>query len=339
MKTLLRWLFAAVVVATLSFFWGTHVGEKNRFAIREVLHGWFGLGHPPSAPDTPDSDSHAGAAMHQDAKNAKETKNGSASLKGNAPSHAQQEVPEARAPATPIGTRAVDSAGQAEPNRGSLNSMDNGAEQAGRVAAGARTSSLLERTARGDIPLHIPVTVRVKIVVDDRYARTHSDWLSRVQRTVALAAAAYRKAVQVDLQLAGVVRFMEPLDGLDNAALRRMLRRHPREGADLVLGLVDRALDPQACKELRPSADTHRVYGLVGLSPLSGADHLQDSLRCVGQLLGAAVITEPTQGAFQSGSWMRSLPLAGKTSKPWLDGQSRARIMSRKSLTFSEAGQ
>jgi hypothetical protein len=88
--------------------------------------------------------------------------------------------------------------------------------------------------------LRASVVVRVKVLVDPSFVDEHPDWIDAVQRTVSRASRIYEEQLGISLELSGVGRWAVAPEGMGTAALLADLRVHPREGADVLLGLTSR---------------------------------------------------------------------------------------------------
>lgn len=181
--------------------------------------------------------------------------------------------------------------------------------------------------------LALPVTVRVKVLVDDGFVAARSDWLTEVQRTLARASAALRLAVRVELELQGVMRFAEPLDGMTPAAVRESLRGHSLEGSDVLLALLAQPDIGETCGGTLDALHNGR-FGVLG-ADATGA-YIAPTLRCVSQLLGAQPVEDQESVAYRLGSWMRAESPATAGKVPWLDPDNRLRIVQRKALPFDQ---
>jgi hypothetical protein len=183
--------------------------------------------------------------------------------------------------------------------------------------------------------LMIPIAVRVKILMDDRYANANPDWISYAQRTISAAAQTYRLNFGIDLRLAGVVQWPETLEGLDLDAMYQRLRRCPREGADVLLGFVADRLSANTYAKGNPIADGpfNGAHALVGITPGSDPAHLRGVLRGIGHLLGAVEIADPNSEPYRLGSWMSDAPIMAERT-PWIDLDNRQRILLHKSRPF-----
>lgn len=182
---------------------------------------------------------------------------------------------------------------------------------------------------------HIPVQVRVKVLVDERWAARQPQWLVSVQRTLALASRAYHNRAGIDIVMTGVVRWPTALDGYDARSLHADLRRRPREGADMLLGFLGVTLPASAAGLGAPPAGSlfNGAYALVPMSPGAAAPHLHGVLRAVGMMLGARPIARGAGAAHTQGSWMADAPLR-QGQEPWLDLQNLQRLHGRRGRPF-----
>lgn len=319
-------LLAAILLVAV-FGYGAYLGDRYRREVRDVAHNVLGLGLAPGASETMEqadvpavdtlSARHDGPARPPVAPPVAPVDRGDAgepSVDGGA---ALPDPSQAASAAVPVPVDKVD--GEPVPP-----AADPGAAEPG-VAA----------LARPEAPLDLPVTVRVKVLVDDPYVRSHPDWPSRVQRMLALASDAYRKATRIEFELVGIARFADPLDGLGEPALHALLAKQSRGGADVVVALVDREPSSTRCNAQPVGESRQGTRGLVGYGGLR-EDPLPQVMRCLGILLGGRTVEDPSSEAARLGSWMAKP--AGTQRRLWLDGDNRARIMGRKALPFAEDG-
>ncbi|MDH5671918.1 MAG: hypothetical protein OEZ06_07185 [Myxococcales bacterium] len=184
----------------------------------------------------------------------------------------------------------------------------------------------------------VPVTLRVKVLVDERLAGERGDWLSHVQRTIADASRIYRADFGIELTLAGVVRWPRALQGLGGNELHADLRSHGREGAHVLLGFVADRLDTPALAQGAPLDESalNGAYALVtdpGEAATADAPFLRGTLRALGHLMGAKHVGDAHSEAYRLGSWMSDAPAPGGRP-PWIDMDNRTRILQRKSRPF-----
>jgi hypothetical protein len=194
-------------------------------------------------------------------------------------------------------------------------------------------SAVVPRDPMGS--LTVPIAIRAKVLVDDRFANANPDWISYVQRTMSAAAQTFRLNFGIDLLLVGVGRWPDTLDGLDVDALYARLRHSRREGADILLGFVADRLGAYGYSKGRSTEDSpfNSAYGLVGMTPGSDPIHLRGVLRSIGYLLGATDVADPNSESYRLGSWMSESPvMTGRTF--WIDLDNRSRILASKSKPF-----
>jgi hypothetical protein len=196
-------------------------------------------------------------------------------------------------------------------------------------------------TAAADptVSFNVPITVRAKVLVDERYANANVDWISLVQRTMSAAAHVYRDNFGIDISLIGVVKWNDALEGLTIDALHANLYRHPREGADVLLGFVADQLNAYGYIKSAPPVDSplNGAYGLVGVTPGSEPAHLRGVLRSIGHLLGAQAVIDPNSEAYRFGSWMSVGPVIPGRG-PWIDLENRKRILQHKGRPYLPEG-
>src|SRR5690606_34726076 len=116
--------------------------------------------------------------------------------------------------------------------------------------------------------LGMPVVLSVKVLVDPRWIEVQPDWIDDVQRTLGEASQVYAKQFGIILELHAVGRWPVASEGMSPAALLEDLKTHPREGADILLG-VSATPSPSAEADawqrapISPEATHNRAYGLV----------------------------------------------------------------------------
>jgi hypothetical protein len=179
----------------------------------------------------------------------------------------------------------------------------------------------------------VPVVKQVKVLVADAYAASHSDWITQAIETILSASRIFSTEFGIDLRVTGVVKWSDVSPAMDNDALLMNLKKHDREGADILLGFVGQDLGRDAYSKGAPSINSpyHGAYGLVGLSDGSEGPFLKGVLRSVGHMFGAEEITDTTSEAYRLGSWMSDARQSTGQS-PWIDAMNRKRILVHKSL-------
>ncbi len=183
----------------------------------------------------------------------------------------------------------------------------------------------------------LPVTIKIKVLVDDKYLADHSDWMARIQATIGEASRIYRDNFGIDLYLIGLGRWPIATTGRDSRQLYEDLIRRPREGADVLLGLVSRELDSPAYSLGNPSeGPLNGAFGIAGTSGDTDS-FLSGALRCISHLLGALEAVDENSEEYRLGTWMSVKPVSVEHS-PWIDANSRRRILENKTRPFALAG-
>ena len=195
-----------------------------------------------------------------------------------------------------------------------------------------------------DARLSLPVTVRVKVLVDDTVRAHHPDWIDYIQRLLAAGSSVYAEQFGIRFDLVGLVRWPVPTAGIGARALYEDLAGRPREGADIVLGLTDRpladgdlaGLGGTPAEDAPFNASVALVYARPRIDPK--LPHLPVLLHEVAHLFGARDVTDRTTDAYRSGSWMAPLD-ARRAGRPWIDPDNRRTILLRKDRPFAPEGQ
>lgn len=205
------------------------------------------------------------------------------------------------------------------------------------VDAGAPAAPEAPSLVAPGSPAKAIVSVRLKVLVDERFIRQQPQWLSVVQQSVAEASRAYQQRVGIELVLVGIVSWPRALQGLDAAALFADLRTRPREGADILLGMLSVPLDATARAEVAPSPTglPNGAYAIAGLGETS-PPHVRTILWAVGRLLGARPLPETAGSDIALGSWMGDGPEPAD-GKPWLDLENIQRLHERRGRPFERA--
>ncbi len=188
--------------------------------------------------------------------------------------------------------------------------------------------------------LGVPVTVEVKVLVDDVLIEQHPDWIDYVQRTISEASSIYGKQFGITLELASVGRWGVPTAGMSSGELLDDVESRPREAAALVVGFTGRPLDDRTSgKAFTPPEDGpyNGSAAVVYSTRQHGNAHVRGLLHELGHLFGALDITDPSAPGYQSGSWMSYAPVAPDHA-PWVDPENRARVLARKDKPFAPAG-
>lgn len=188
--------------------------------------------------------------------------------------------------------------------------------------------------------LGVPVSIEVKVLVDDALIEQHPDWIDYVQRTVSEASSIYDKQFGVTLELASVGRWGVPTAGMSSGELLEDVEARPREAAQLVVGFTGRPLDDRTSgKAFTPPEDGpyNGSAAVVYANRQRRRAHVRGLLHEVGHLFGALDITDPSAPGYQSGSWMSYAPVTPDQA-PWIDPTNRARVLARKDKPFAPAG-
>ncbi|MCA9712074.1 MAG: hypothetical protein KDK70_39930, partial [Myxococcales bacterium] len=183
----------------------------------------------------------------------------------------------------------------------------------------------------------IPVTVRVKVLVDQSLIDERSDWIDYVQRTVSAASHVYEPLFGVRLELASVGRWAVPLEGMGAQDLLADLKAHSREGSDLLVGFTSRPFDGTTSGTADTPLDDspfNGAYGVVYATPGHRRAHLRTLLHEVGHMFGAKDIVDPEHPGWKGGSWM-SYATVPETQEPWIDLDNRQRVIDRKDMPFA----
>ena len=185
--------------------------------------------------------------------------------------------------------------------------------------------------------LALPVTVHLKVLVDDELITARPDWIDYVQRVVSSASQTYEKQFGISLTLTSVGRWPVSTAGMSADQLLEDIRSRPREGNDIVVGFTNRPWDDRTAGVAdtpTPESPFNGAYGVVYASRGHANPHLRTLLHEVGHIFGALDITDPAEAAFRAGSWM-SYAASRDTDAPWIDADNRRRILERKDMPFS----
>jgi hypothetical protein len=186
----------------------------------------------------------------------------------------------------------------------------------------------------------LPTHVRVKVLVDDELIAERQDWIDYVQRTTSAASSVYEQQFGITLDLVGVGRWPVATAGLGADQLLDELRTHPREGADVLVGMTARPLDGSISGEAEtptPASAFNGAYGIVYAVPGAREPHLRTLLHEVAHMFGALDITDPQDPAWQAASWMSYAPVRDG-QVPWIDADNRRRVLERKDKPFAPEG-
>lgn len=186
----------------------------------------------------------------------------------------------------------------------------------------------------------LPTHVRVKVLVDDELIAERQDWIDYVQRTTSAASSVYEQQFGITLDLVAVGRWPVATAGLGADQLLDELRTHPREGADVLVGMTARPLDGSISGEAEtptPQSAFNGAYGIVYSVPGAREPHLRTLLHELSHMFGALDITDPQDPAWQAASWMSYAPVRDGQS-PWIDADNRRRVLERKDKPFAPEG-
>jgi hypothetical protein len=316
-------LFGTPVALILGLFsCGVYCGVENRHPITSFERDWLGMDVevPPAPTETPTP-----AAPSAD-PNAPTDPSTPPPTPAPTPSGG---APAAAAPATPPPTSPAPTATPPAPSP--------------TTPAAPSTPPTRTDPLAGDLAgrLALPVTVRVKVLVDDELIAARPDWIDYVQRTVAAASQVYEDQFGITLRLASVGRWPVMTEGLGADQLLDDVRAHPREGNDILVGFTERPLpttgdDRVTGKAETPTAESafNGAYGVVYATSGHRHAHLRTMLHEVGHIFGATDITDPADPAYQAASWMSYSP-ARETDAPWIDADNRRRVLERKDKPFA----
>ncbi len=342
--------------------WGIYLGDRYREEVlwfeRDVLRMKSGEGEGSAAGQAVAGDRFAGGPA-ADGPYAGSPNRGPAATGGSAvppmPEQAPESLGAAIAPAESATTGPAAPGEAAAPSLAIAPGQPNIAEPVDMATATGAGTATPEAQAMsigtpaapsGVVPadprvsFNVPTTVKVKVLVDQRYASANGDWISLVQRTMSAAAQLYRENFGIDISLVGVMKWDQTLAGMEVEAVYGDLRGRPREGADVLLGFVAERLSAYWYLKGTPPADSpfNGAYGLVGTTANSDPPHLRGALRSIGHLLGAQGVIDPNSEAYRLGSWMSDGPVIPGRA-PWIDLENRQRILSRKGRPYlPEAG-
>ena len=175
--------------------------------------------------------------------------------------------------------------------------------------------------------------VKVKIFVDRDYISTVPDWMPRIQKHLSEAARIYRDTFGIDLYLVGMVMWPVDTAGQNARLLYADLYKRPRDGEDVVLGLVNRELTAEdyTFSTMAASNGYKGSYGVVGKNDGEEVSFSRGMLRSLGHLFGAVEVTDPNSEAYKLGSWMSNV----KIRTYWIDPDNRKRILKSKEQPFA----
>lgn len=165
--------------------------------------------------------------------------------------------------------------------------------------------------------------VKVAMLVAPEVVGANEDWIAYARTNLAVATGLLRDAVGVRLELVAVLR------GAGGSASRELTQASAY--ADIVLLLAGTAAEAEVLGGDRE----HHAWGVVvPMGDGQAPPHAQPLLRGLGEALGAEVISDATDEAWKSGSWMRLAPL-GELEEVTLDAANRGRILRMKQREFA----
>ena len=186
------------------------------------------------------------------------------------------------------------------------------------------------------INMELPVTIRLRVLVDYEYTAGHPDWMSKIQSLTAQASRIFMENFGMDLDLVGLGIWPVTTSGRSPRQLYMDLKQRSREGADVLLGFVNRELGLDAYALSRTSKpDVNGAFGILGKDGNTSC-FFMGILRCISHLFGAEEVEDIESKEYQLGTWMSNRPLPqGHT--PWIDAINRRRILENKIKPFAQA--
>lgn len=182
----------------------------------------------------------------------------------------------------------------------------------------------------------MPLTVRVKVLVDQQLIRERADWIDYVQRTVSQASMVYEEQFGITLELSAVGRWPVATAGMDSGQLLEDLRSRPLESADVVVGFTGRPPDERTTGKAETPQEDSDYNGRVAVvygSSRSQRPHLRTLLHEVAHLFGAKDITDRSDPNWLRKSWMSYAPVVD-TERAWIDAKNRKRVLEAKTRPF-----
>lgn len=178
-------------------------------------------------------------------------------------------------------------------------------------------------------------SLEVKVLVDPDIAAQRADWIAYATQLVSAASGSYKNMFGIELKLVGVVKWEAATAALGRSQMLEDLQSRPAEGADLVIGLTAHSVGDDRNGAKVAEGDHNGAFAVVYADGREAAPHLRPLLRELGHLFGAPVVTDVQGDAYQRGSWMSQAPVP-EGSTPWVDPESRRRILERKDLPLEE---
>jgi len=182
----------------------------------------------------------------------------------------------------------------------------------------------------------MPLTVRVKVLVDQELISARADWIDYVQRTVSQASMIYQEQFGITLELSAVGRWPVATAGMDSGQLLEDLRTRPQESADVVIGFTGRPLDEHVSGKAETPQQDSAFNGRVALvygNARSQRPHLRTLLHEVSHLFGSKDITDRSDPNWLRKSWMSYAPVTD-SERAWIDARNRKRILQSKGRPF-----
>jgi hypothetical protein len=319
-RRFLLWLCFAVAIGLLS--WGIYLGDRYRSVILMIERDYLGIEKqslPIEVDDkgvliTSSADPRTAGAKARSKTDAMQSVDGQRGTVATDKSASNKTTNDSSHPVSGLPTNPSDRL--REENRHTVPSADS-----------PPTDPDLQKLRE------VPVVKQIKVLVSDAYANSHSDWITQALQAVVSASRVFSTVFGIELRVTGVVKWIDASPSMDDDALFMNLKKHDREGADILLGFVDRNLSGIAYSKGAPSIirSYHGAHGLVEISEGSEGLFLKSMLRSVGHLFGAEEITDKTNEAYRLGSWMSDAEQSPGQS-PWIDPVNRKRILLHKSL-------
>lgn len=176
-----------------------------------------------------------------------------------------------------------------------------------------------------------PEVRRIKVMVDEAYVDTHPNWISEVMRTIGELSKIYRLEFGIQFELIGVVSWSDVFPYMGDSELLFNLYHHATEGADIVLGFINRSVAVETHeKALSESREQPlHAFGLVGVDSRFNLVFLPSALRSLGIIYGAKNVVDTSSEAYRLGSWMSQTTV--RSDRPlWIDLTNKRRILEHK---------
>lgn len=186
----------------------------------------------------------------------------------------------------------------------------------------------LEGDAQGR--LSFPTTITVAVLVDQGLVADLDGWIDLAQHTVRQASRVYEAQFGIELELVEVARWNLASAGMSEPQLGDDLRQQTRIGADIVLGLTQRAKGRRLVGAVDvPVSDDDDNASFAVVYPMNGqpSPYLRPTLRAIAMALGA-------QPSSESLSWMGSATKVDPELVPWIGPANRRKVLERKDKPF-----